>query len=142
MTPDDARAEADALDERAREAIRRGDEDEAVTLALAAEVARGVARRLEERAGLPTRKHSRSVDREMVAAHRIAISTGRTAEGDELARAAQAAGMSLRTLAKKVGVSPGLLSRARSGEKGLRRDVADKIQRLTGYPASRWRIVD
>lgn len=71
----------------------------------------------------------------MEADHRVAISAGRSK--DPLAKAAQEAGLSMAALAAKAGVSKALLSMARRGERSIRREVADKIEALTGFVANR-----
>lgn len=73
---------------------------------------------------------------DMVAAHRIAISAGRST--DPLAAAARKAGLTTRQLAERIGVAPSLLSMARRGKRSLSADKAAEIERLTGYPASKW----
>lgn len=46
---------------------------------------------------------------------------------------------SLTAMAKKAGVTVQFISAIRGGTKRMPTDLAERIERLTGYPASRWR---
>jgi len=71
----------------------------------------------------------------MLAVHKVAISEGRSK--DPLAVAARKAGMSVAALAKRAGVSKALLSMARTGERSIKRDVCVRIEKLTGFAATK-----
>ena len=140
VTPDEWRRRAADYDAKAKAFAEAGNGKEALVWALAADTALQVAEQLEQRPRrkrLPAGVNTRTVNTVLSSDHRVAISGGR-APKNKLAAAARAAGMSMRDLAKKVGVSVALLSMAASGNRSLKRQVAEQIERLTGYRVSNW----
>ncbi|HKO84895.1 MAG TPA: helix-turn-helix transcriptional regulator [Actinomycetota bacterium] len=130
---------ADELDEQARAAFRRGDEAEAMKLVRQSWVARDAADEREQAlSGLPRRVNKRTVNTVMTSAHKVAISAGR-APKNKLAAAARDAGLTMRDLAKRLGVSLALISMATRGERSIKRELALEIEKLTGYRVSNWR---
>ncbi len=103
-------------------------------LADALEVVQRLEGELRGVEGLRSREQSRSVNRDMTGVHKVAISKGRS--GDALAVAARKAGLSVTGLAKRLGVSKALLSMARKGDRSIKRPIADRIERLTGFAAT------
>ncbi len=76
----------------------------------------------------------------MTSAHRIALSKSASDEADRFGATVRAAGYTIRSLAKAVGVSPTILNfhRKPKGEKNsvpIPQARADKIQELTGWKA-------
>jgi hypothetical protein len=70
------------------------------------------------------------------------LSTARVAHSkavtdDPLAVSANAAGHTLTSLADKVGCSQALLSQARRGTRSIAPDLAGKIEKLTGFKATK-----
>jgi hypothetical protein len=70
---------------------------------------------------------------------RIAISKGRSARSEDpffvTIRAAKPKGFTLRSLAKRIGEQPSLLSMQRKGDRPIPRARAEEIAKLTGWPA-------
>ncbi len=74
--------------------------------------------------------------RAMVTAERVRHSKGST--GDDPFRAAvNAAHYTIRSLAERLGVSHAHLSQARRGQTSIAKNLADAIERLTGFPATK-----
>lgn len=72
--------------------------------------------------------------------HRRKLSVSHRAPTDDFTKAFQKAGYpSLRALAKRLEVDVGFLSRIRKGTQPMPERLAVEIERLTAYPASRWR---
>lgn len=71
--------------------------------------------------------------------NRIAISKGRSATSDDpffdVIRSAKPKGFTLRSLAKRIGTQPSLLSAQRKGDRPIPRARAEEIAKLTGWPA-------
>lgn len=140
MSPEEWRRRAVDYDAKAKAFAEAGDRKEALVWALAADTALQVAEQLERRPRakrLPAGVNKRTVNTVLSSDHRMAISGGR-APKNKLAVAARGAKMSMRDLAKKVGISVALLSMAAAGERSLKRQVAEHIERLTGYRVSNW----
>lgn len=140
MTPDEWRRRAADYDAKAKAFAERGDGKEALVWALAADTAMQVAEQLEQRPKrkrLPANVNTRTVDNVLSSDHRVAIS-GARAPKNKLAAAARASGMSMRDLAKRVGVSVALLSLAAAGRRSIKRQIAEHIERLTGFRVSAW----
>jgi hypothetical protein len=129
---------ADGFDKEAAEALRAGRKEEALRLFAAAEAMRERAEERDRVKRLPPRVNKRTVNSVLSTDHKVAISKGRTAAKNKLAAAARASGMSMRDLAKKVGVSVALLSMAAAGTRSLKRSVAEHVEKLTGYRVSNW----
>jgi len=72
----------------------------------------------------------------MVTAERLRHSEGTGKERDPLVKAANAAGYTLRSLGEALKVTHSFLSQARRG-KPIRRDLAEQIEKLTGFKASK-----
>lgn len=70
--------------------------------------------------------------------HRLAISKGSKAPINYLKQKAWEHGYSLSELAHAVGVSKALLSMAVKGERGIPNDAAVLIEKLIGFPSSKW----
>jgi hypothetical protein len=88
-----------------------------------------------EEARLLAADHSGKL-RAMVTAERVRHSRGST--GDDPFRAAvNAAHYTIRSLAEKLGVSHAHLSQARRGQTSIAKALADEIQKLTGFPATK-----
>ena len=139
MTPDELRKRADELDELARAAFKRGDEAEAMKLVRGSWLARDAADEREQALSrLPRRVNKRTVNSVQTSEHRVAISKARAPKKNKVAAAARESKMSLRELARKARVSPALLSMAASGKRSLKREVAERIQALTGYSIDNW----
>lgn len=79
--------------------------------------------------------HSGNV-RGMVNAERVRHSKGQ-GDTDPLVEAANAHHYTLRSLAENLGVSHALLSQARKGTRSIEKSLAEKIEKLTGFPATR-----
>lgn len=88
----------------------------------------------DERQRLQASGHRVTVNKVDAAAHAFATSRGRS--GDALVQAANNARLTMTELAKRVGVSKAALSMARRGERKIRQDVAEHIQKLTGFKAT------
>lgn len=132
------RSEAADLERRGRAALDAGDGPLAQELLDRSILRTEIADALEAGEGAPgllAREQSRNVNKDMLAVHKVAISEGRSK--DPLAVAARKAGMSVTALAKRVGVSKALLSMARTGERTIKRSVCERIEKLTGYAASK-----
>lgn len=140
LTDKQLRRLVDDNTDQAEAALKRGDKGEAE---LRLELARAYREVIRERESAGKRLSKRqdlgSVD-EMVSAHKLAISAGRS-HGNPLAEAARANGMTMTDLARKVGVSLSLLSKAMSGERSIRRIVVARIEKLTGFPAENWKDI-
>lgn len=130
MTPKDLRARADEADRQGMEALGR-DRAEALRQFARAELLRQTAAKLE---GLSGQVRSVNLPRMHTDATRLNISRGRAS--DDFHKAVQAAGMTLRLLAEKLGVTPSLISQYRRGTKKCPRGRAEEIERLTGFRAS------
>ncbi len=141
MNPAELRRKAADLAEQARAAFKRGDEAEAMRLVRVSWEVRDAADEREQlvKSGRLLRSvNKRTVNTMLSADHRVAISKGRAPAKNKLAVAAQDAGMSMRDLAKKIRVSVALLSMAATGERSLKREKAEQIERLTGYRVANW----
>ena len=101
-----------------------------------ARVLRRAAAQLEnlEQGDLRPRDHVATVANVDYEAHALATSAGRSQ--DPLIQAANLAGMTLRALADRVGKSHQLLSMARRGQRTISREVAESIEKLTGFAAT------
>lgn len=96
---------------------------------------------------LPDRSQGGTVNRMLGAEHMLAISKGRTRrdgkEPDALVRAAHAKKLSLRGLCREVerkvgrGVPPSGISMARRGDRPIDKDIAEAIEELTGFAATK-----
>ena len=142
VNPAELRRMAAELAEQAREAFKRGDEVEAMRLVRASWEVRDAAderQQLIKSGRLPGPVNKRTVNTVMTSAHKVAISAGRSSPRNKLAAAAREKGMTVRELAKKTGVSNSLLTMAAKGERSIRRDLAEQIEKLTGYRVSNWR---
>ena len=137
------REEADRLDAEAaklQERLRALREEAAITerqLAVFREAARllrsGDAAKSLQRSSQPPRVNSN-----MVESHRIAISRGRRperkgAKADPFTAAMHGRGLTLRSLAPLVGVTPTYLSFLRSGKRHPSDEVRARIKAVLGY---------
>lgn len=75
----------------------------------------------------------------MVGVQRVRVSSGKNAAAgkDPLVVAANAHGFTLRSLAETLKVSHALLSQARKGTSSIDRALAERIQELTGFAATK-----
>lgn len=73
---------------------------------------------------------------DMVTSERLRHSRG-SASVDPLKAAANDRGYTIRSLAEKINVSHALLSKARKGERSIERALAEEIQKLTGFAATK-----
>lgn len=89
---------------------------------------------LKARNGLPPSKQGGNVNKMNAAAHALATSGGKS--DDALIKMANKHGYTLRRLAHEARISPATLSRARRGERSLKREIADKIEELVGFKAT------
>lgn len=98
---------------------------------------REIAGELEGDVGsdLPAASHT-GKSGDMVPAARLRISKSK-AKVDPLTAAANAAGLTLRSLAERIGCSHAHLYQARRGSVGMRTMWAQEIERLTGFAASK-----
>lgn len=82
-----------------------------------------------------------TVSEQMQLENRIAISKSRSAGSDdpffEAIRAAKPKGFTLRSLAKRIGTKPSLLSMQRKGDRPIPVSRAKEIEDLTGWPADK-----
>jgi hypothetical protein len=85
--------------------------------------------------GLPERYQFGNVGK-MVNAERVRHSKGQ-GDVDPLVAAANAHHYTLRSLAENLGVSHALLSQARKGTRSIEKSLAEKVEKLTGFPATR-----
>jgi hypothetical protein len=140
VNPAELRRKAADLAEQARAAFKRGDEAEAMRLVRASWEVRDAAderARLIKSGRLPGSVNRRTVNNVLSNAHRVAISEGR-APRNKFADAAREAGFTVRDVAKRVGVSIALLSMAANGKRSIKRELAVKIEKLTGFRVSNW----
>lgn len=143
-TPAEWRRRAVEYDAKAKAAAEAGDQKEALVWVRATWAAQDAAEEMERMQGdkrkrLPRSAGGRSVNTVMTSAHKVAISAGRSSPRNKLAVAAREAGLTVRDLAKRLDVSIALLTMAAKGERSLRRDLAERIEKLTGYSVSNWR---
>lgn len=147
-TPAEWRQRAEEYDAKAKKALEAGDQKEALVWVRATWAARDAAEEMERleaeratrrRKRLPRAGAESTVNTVMTSAHKVAISAGRSSPRNKLAAAARASGITVRELARRVGVSNSLLTMAAQGERSIRRDVAEQIEKLTGFPVSSWR---
>ena len=75
-------------------------------------------------------------DQSMLSSRRRQVSRARASQ-DPLVIACDSAGLTLRMLAERVGCSHALLSAARAGRYSIRRELAERIQSLVGFQATR-----
>lgn len=74
----------------------------------------------------------------MVDVQRVRVSGGKNAKRkDPLVLAANAKGLTLRSLAEVLKVSHALLSQARKGTSSIDKALADRIAELTGFAATK-----
>jgi len=85
-------------------------------------------------AALQSVHKSNSVNAMTSADHGMATSRGRS-RSNPLTKAANANDMTLTALAKRCGVSVGLLSKAAKGQRSIPAAIAAQIEDLTGYKA-------
>jgi DNA-binding transcriptional regulator YdaS (Cro superfamily) len=85
------------------------------------------------RTDLHKRLRSSSVNGDMNADHRLAISKG--AKADAFQKAIVARGFSQNSLAKAIGINPAVLSLHRNKLRRIPKARAEEIERLTGWPA-------
>jgi hypothetical protein len=72
--------------------------------------------------------------------NRLSISKGRSGASDpffDVIRAAKPKGFTLRSLAKRIGEQPSLLSMQRKGDRPIPTPRAKLIEELTGWPADK-----
>jgi hypothetical protein len=87
--------------------------------------------------------HSSSVNtvvNSMQLENRLSISKGRSGASDpffDVIRAAKPKGFTLRSLAKRIGEQPSLLSMQRKGDRPIPTPRAKLIEELTGWPADK-----
>lgn len=134
MRPDELRAKADELDDQAEKLIRAGDLLRGVPLGIEANNLRKAADQID---GL-TEQTKSGKNEPMDAVNPIALqmSKGRK-KSSRLVKVAQARGFTLRMLAKQVGVSHAQLSSAHKGTFAIKQSVAEHVERLIGFPATR-----
>ena len=146
-TPAEWRKRAAEYDAKAKAAAEAGDQKEALVWVRATWAAQDAAEEMERMAAekpagrkrLPRAARASTVNTVMTSAHKVAISAGRSSSRNKLATAARASGMTVRDLAKRIGVSNSLLTMAAQGERSLKRELAEQIEKLTGFPVSSWR---
>jgi hypothetical protein len=137
VSPAKLRALADDTDQRALSLAAAGDVRGAAALSALAEAYRAVA---AEQEGLRAPVATPTVDSVMTDSHREALSTSRDLNDSPPMRAARKAGLpSLRAVAAKLDVDPGFLSKIFRGKRPCPVPMAEAFERLTGYPASRWK---
>lgn len=123
--------------ELADEADAAGLHDEADALRKAADE---TDRKRAMRGRLPTGNRS-GISDDMVPAERVRHSQGTGKNRDQLVKACNARHLTLRSLTEQLKsegfrVSHSLLSQARSGDKPIRRELAERIATLTGFAAT------
>ena len=134
MTPDEFRSAAASLDEEAVTLARSGQIVEAAKRAMEAERLREAAEALE--ALQPQTKHGKKrgmADTDTIA---LRMAQGRRSKS-KLSEAALAAGFTLRSLGEAVGVSHAQLSSAHAGRFTIQESVAQHVEKLTGFAASK-----
>jgi hypothetical protein len=145
VAPSDLRALAEQQDQQGLEAARAGDTHTAASAFLEALNLRRTADELESRLRQAPRRVTTPA---VVTADRLQRSASAEGGDDALAQAARAAGMTVRALAQAVrremagtagfrGCSHVTLMRARRREATVWRPVAEVIERLTGFGATR-----
>jgi len=127
------RAIAARLEKAAARARERGDAESALDMQEA--VVDLLVMGSPEEARLLASNQSDSI-RRMVNAERVRHSRGSTGE-DPFKVAANEAHYTIRSLAEKLGVSHASLSLARKGERSIERSLAEKIEKLTGFQATK-----
>jgi hypothetical protein len=153
-TIDKLRATADEAEAAGYAALAAGDRDAALKAFERAQDCRFFADQLEkkgpppaltrQRRPLPTEGAGPIIDNPpmFTAEHRANMSKAQAPRGPSAKLAALAwkldPPLSLAGLAKKVGISPSLITKAASGKAPMPTGAADKIQKLTGYPATSW----
>lgn len=134
MKPADLRARADELDAESEKLIRDGDLLRGVPLGIQANRLREAADQMD---GLPTQtKSGKTGTMDAVNPIALQMSKGRK-KSSRLVKVAQARGFTLRMLAKQVGVSHAQLSSAHAGKFAIKQTVAEHIEKLIGFPATK-----
>lgn len=135
MTPKKLRELADDTDARALKLVEAGDVRGAAALSALAEGYRAVA---DEQERLPTSGLRSTVKNVRAEEHRGAQSAALV--NNAPMRAARASGLpSVRAVAAKLGVDATFISRVFRGKKPMPDELAERFEKLTGYPASRWK---
>jgi hypothetical protein len=139
VTPEELRKLADEIDKEAEAKARAGDKEGAGKLWDMAEEARYRATQRERAAkvGALRPRNQRGNKKVMVNPARVRISAGADERPDELVAKANAAGYTLRSLAEAVDCSHALLSQARRGERTIKRQIAEAVEKLTGFKATK-----
>ncbi|HEY6875583.1 MAG TPA: helix-turn-helix domain-containing protein [Candidatus Dormibacteraeota bacterium] len=132
-------AEIDRLLARARRDLAEAEKAAANIEWLRASIIQLEAMRDEAKRRLHSGNSSSTVDAMMATDHRLAIAKGRASAKDAaFAKAAQAKGYSMTTLAAALGVHKSALSRWRSGDREVPSAIREKVHTLIGWPANRW----
>lgn len=139
MNPAELRRLADEYDARAKAAVERGNDIEALAMSRAARSARRVADALEQEEAEQPASRSGNL-KPMLPAARVRISKGaaRNRAPNNLQLMASAAGHTIRSLAEGVGCSHVFLLSALRGKSSIRESWAKTIQEMTRskqYPA-------
>lgn len=139
MTPAKLRQLADDTDQRALKMAEAGDIKAAAALSALAESYREVA---AEQDGLRPAPAKATVDHKtvMTDSHREALSSSRELAANAPMKAARKAGYpSLRAVATALDMDPGFVSKVFRGKRPCPEPLAVAFERLTGYPAARWK---
>lgn len=133
---------ADEEDAAALRALDQGDGDAAVKYRRLAFLHREVAMEMERvgRQSLPAAPPKSTVEPMMAVDHREKLSRSRELDESPAMKAARKAGLpSVRAIAAKLGEDPGFISKCLRGVKPMPVRLAAAFEKLTGYPASKWR---
>lgn len=142
MTPARFRELADREDAAALRALDQGDAAAAREYRLLAQLHREVAIEMERvgRQSLPAAPAKSTVEPMMAVEHREKLSRSRELDESPAMKAARKAGLpSVRAIAAKLGEDPGFISKCLRGVKPMPARLAESFEKLTGYPASKWR---
>lgn len=143
VTPGQLRKLAEEEDARGLELVRAGDRKKAAVAFRMAEHLRATAVELEH--GGPPAALTRGPQRAkvnsdpMTSAQRAAISATMSDNTPAMEAARKAGLPSIRAVADALDVDPTFLSRVLSGRKKMPPARAAKFEKLTGYPATRWK---